>query len=93
VRELRHAVERACIMHPSPLLPASSLFPDAALTLAESTTHASLGEYLRECERRYISGALDSCNGHIGHTAERLGISRKNLWEKMRKLGLGGGHD
>lgn len=88
VRELRHTVERACIMHPSPLLPAAALFPDAAPAQPEGDAQAPLGEYLRECERRYIRGALDACDGHIGHTAERLGISRKNLWEKMRKLGI-----
>ena len=26
----------------------------------------------------------------MGHTAESLGISRKNLWEKMKKLGIAG---
>jgi DNA-binding NtrC family response regulator len=24
----------------------------------------------------------------MGNTAQELGISRKNLWEKMRKLGM-----
>jgi DNA-binding NtrC family response regulator len=31
---------------------------------------------------------LDLCGGHLGRTAQTLGISRKNLWEKMKKLGL-----
>ncbi|NMG73261.1 sigma-54-dependent transcriptional regulator [Aromatoleum diolicum] len=89
VRELKHAVERACIMSAAEWLPPSALFPDADFAPPAGDAQASLGDYLRECERRYIRGALESCGGQIGQTAERLGISRKNLWEKMKKLDLG----
>jgi len=52
---------------------------DAALS-------GNLGRYLEECERCYIESALAQNEGQIARTAERLGISRKNLWEKMRRL-------
>ncbi len=89
VRELRHALERACILSPGEWLTAEALFPDAGLAPPGDDAPASLGDYLRECERRYIRGALEANGGQIGQTAEQLGISRKNLWEKMKKLGLG----
>ena len=89
VRELKHAVERACIMSPAEWLPPAALFPDADFAPPAGDAQASLGDYLRDCERRYIRGALESCGGQIGQTADRLGISRKNLWEKMKKLELG----
>jgi DNA-binding NtrC family response regulator len=38
--------------------------------------------------KRYIESALAQNDGQITRTAERLGISRKNLWEKMRRLEL-----
>lgn len=89
VRELRHAVERACILSAAELLPPDALLPEAGFAPVADDARAPLGDYLRECERRYIASALESTGGQIGVTAERLGISRKNLWEKMKKLGLG----
>jgi DNA-binding NtrC family response regulator len=41
-------------------------------------------------ERDYLTRALARCGNHMGNTALELGISRKNLWEKMRKLGMRG---
>ncbi len=42
-------------------------------------------------ERAYIRRALCECEGRIADTAALLGISRKNLWEKMRKLDIADG--
>ncbi|NMF96323.1 sigma-54 dependent transcriptional regulator [Aromatoleum toluolicum] len=89
VRELKHAVERACIMSPAEWITPAALFPDAEVAPTAGDVQAPLGDYLRECECRYIRGALESCDGHIGRTADLLGISRKNLWEKMKKLDIG----
>lgn len=46
------------------------------------------GLSLREVEREYIRDALAAHGGHVQATADSLGISRKNLWEKRRKHGL-----
>lgn len=48
-----------------------------------------LSDHLQECERAYIRRALSECGGRIVDTAALLGISRKNLWGKMRKLEMG----
>jgi DNA-binding NtrC family response regulator len=45
-----------------------------------------LGDYLQICERDYIRLTLGECSGRICETASLLGISRKSLWHKMRKL-------
>lgn len=37
-------------------------------------------------ERDYLVRALARFDNHMGNTAYELGISRKNLWEKIRKL-------
>ena len=47
---------------------------------------AMLREVIRECERSYIQQSLQRCHGKIAQTAAYLGISRKNLWEKMKRL-------
>ena len=48
--------------------------------------YGTLEQYIRSCERGYIQQALQRCEGQIGNTAAYLGISRKNLWEKMKRL-------
>ena len=40
-------------------------------------------------ERAYIVEALERNHGAVGLTADALGVSRKNLWERMRRLGIG----
>lgn len=44
--------------------------------------------WLSECERDFIVRALGSCQWQIQCCADSLGISRKSLWEKMRKPGI-----
>lgn len=86
VRELRHAIERASI-----LTSGSWLEPETLFEAGEGPPPADNRElscYLQSCEERYIRDALAREDGHLGHTAESLGISRKNLWEKMRKLDI-----
>ncbi len=89
VRELRHCIERATLLHGAQRLSASMLFPDIAAANPEpEAAPESLVDYLRACERRYIRDALNQHHGRIAETAAHLGISRKNLWEKMKKLGV-----
>jgi DNA-binding NtrC family response regulator len=89
LRELRHAIERACILSTSPLLEPMVLFGDGLPREEEGKNgNASLAGYLADCERRYIESVLQESGGQIGKAAARLGISRKNLWEKLRKLGM-----
>ncbi len=64
----------------------AALFGDVSET--EETAPASLADFVSQSERRYIAKTLNACEGHLGHTAAALGISRKNLWEKMKKLHL-----
>ena len=41
---------------------------------------------VEEAERRHIRSALERTGGSVMKTSELLGISRKTLWEKMKKL-------
>jgi DNA-binding NtrC family response regulator len=87
LRELRHSIERACVLSSATTLEPSSLFenwPENALEQANAAD--TLDQYIRDCERGYIQQALQQCHGQIGTTAVHLGISRKNLWEKMKRL-------
>jgi DNA-binding NtrC family response regulator len=86
VRELKHAIERACILMPGDVLGADALFEDGLPAPAIATPDADLSQYLQSCERRYIASALSRHGWRMGDTALALGISRKNLWEKIKKL-------
>ncbi len=87
VRELKHAVERACILSPGPLLGAEAFFGDSLeCGKLDDAISPSLAEYLMACERDYLQVVLERHGWHMTNTAEALGISRKTLWEKMRRL-------
>jgi len=85
IRELKNCLERACIFSPRTTLTITDLFGDAVSDQHEQTTPESLAEFVHACERRYIEQALATNGWRIKETAAVLGITRKNLWEKMRK--------
>lgn len=88
VRELKHAVERACILSPGPVLGADAFFGEGQDVEAEAPASRPLAEYLMDCERDYLRMVLEHHGGHMTHSAEALDITRKTMWEKMRRLGM-----
>ena len=98
IRELKHCLERACILSPKSVISAEMLFGQTWSEASGEPQQASgsidsLNEYLQSCERKYIEEALALNNGRIGDTAASLKISRKNLWQKMKKLQIHGAED
>jgi DNA-binding NtrC family response regulator len=85
IRELKHCLERACILSQQGELDATLLFDELPAS-PQAFTLESLSVYIQDCERKYIENCLRINDGHIARTAAQLGISRKNLWEKMKKL-------
>lgn len=96
VRELKNSLERASLMCDGHLISHDILFERPAPALASQQDLASdLRDYLSECERDFIVRALVASQWQIQICADALGISRKNLWERMRRLGIDkdhGGH-
>ncbi|OLD20759.1 MAG: hypothetical protein AUJ01_03690 [Acidobacteria bacterium 13_1_40CM_3_65_5] len=94
VRELRNVVERAMIFTDGPVLKRSDFPPlgqrDPVPARPRDTKTFGLpkGLTLVDAEREYIRLTLEATDGDIQRTAELLGISRKNLWEKRKKYGL-----
>ena len=92
VRELAHAVERAVVMcNGSEIdlehLPADIVGP-ALPSTASDASFRPLGVAMKEFEKQYLQRALRLATGNKGHVAELLGISRKNLGEKLKAYGL-----
>lgn len=48
----------------------------------------TLKAVIQRAEREHIKLVLSVTEGHRGYAAKLLGISRKNLWEKCRRLGI-----
>jgi len=89
IRELKHCIERACILSDRPKLGPEALFGDAPQhALGVALAGEPLGVHLGGCERHYIGQALALHGWRISDTADALCISRKTLWEKMKKHGI-----
>ena len=92
IRELKHALERACVLTEGRALSPDAVFDRPARTEATgSNTLPALDDYLAESERHYILDALEKHDWQIQLCAAALGISRKNLWQKMRRLNISRG--
>ncbi len=92
VRELEHAIERAIafagqgrILRKEHLVEASPVHKKAMAVPRNLTT---LREAVEAAEKDHIQEILSITNGHKAQAAEILGISRKNLWEKMKNYGI-----
>jgi DNA-binding NtrC family response regulator len=92
IRELKHCLERACILSGNHVISPKELFGDELPSAPTDQTPGiePLNEHLNHCERKHIESSLRSNNGRIIETASALGISRKSLWEKMKKLQIEG---
>ncbi|MBI5366518.1 MAG: sigma-54-dependent Fis family transcriptional regulator [Planctomycetes bacterium] len=92
VRELENAVVRAIalsgtstVLRKDHLIKAQPLL-DPNMKAQKDTR--PLREVVAEAEKRHILHLLDVTGGHKSEAARLLGISRKNLWEKMREYNL-----
>lgn len=89
IRELKHCIERGCILAGRSQLGPEALFGDASVMTSELPASGdTLLAHIDACEKRYVEEALAAHGWRMGETADYLGISRKTLWEKMRKHGI-----
>jgi len=102
VRQLRNEVQRAVAMS----RPGGTIEPEhlsADLTAVPSTSGITatpkairsasvrnLASAVEEIERELIGSALRKTSGNISETARVLGLTRRGLYLKMRRLGLDG---
>jgi DNA-binding NtrC family response regulator len=100
VRQLRNEVQRAVAMS----LPGGTIEPEhlsADLTAPPASSSANAGSSLtlpvgnlaaavEQIEREMIRSTLSRTSGNISETARVLGLTRRGLYLKMRRLGLEG---
>ncbi len=94
VRELEHAIQRAVVLAQGKEIDLEHLPPDIVGKSTPSPAADAPGSLrplaiaAKEFEREYLLRALALAEGRKARAAEYLGISRKNLWEKLRAHGL-----
>jgi two-component system response regulator AtoC len=90
VRELKNIIERASVLAPDQEIKVDDLPAD----LLEANEYKEAGESflisdaVAKTEKQMLLKALAHTKGKKGEAAELLGISRKNLWEKMKLYGM-----
>jgi len=93
VRQLENVLARAVIASRGRTILLEHLDVDEVVDPAipapgDLTESLPLRALLAEVERRAIHRALLACDGNRTRTAERLGISRRQLFDKIREYGL-----
>jgi DNA-binding NtrC family response regulator len=99
VRELENCIARAVILSKGSLIgladvPERVRSRDAPARLGTGEKHLlalpEQGLSIREMERELVISTLEICSGNKTLAADRLGISRKALYEKMERYGIEG---
>ena len=91
LQELSNLIEQLTVLYPGQRIREHQLPPleDAPLHVGTQFEKIQVGIPLRDAvadfERRYILRVLESLGGQKGRAAEVLGISRKVLWEKLKR--------
>jgi DNA-binding NtrC family response regulator len=90
VRELRNAMERAAVLVRRAVVTAADLdFLDASNPSPETDWLAgTLPDAVTRVERAMIRRALEQAGGNRAQAAERLGIRRQLLYDKIARYGL-----
>jgi len=90
VRELESTIERAVILCKGTKIQPVDLNPEIlnSSPVSYDVEKKVIRNEIMELEKQRIVHALDKTSFHRGKAAKRLGINRKTLYRKMKKLGL-----
>ncbi len=86
VRELANVIERAVIVAESERLEPADL-PEVVRAAVKTGQRGARRQTLAELEADYIDETLSAAGGNKSEAARLLGISRKNLYEKLARYG------
>jgi len=89
VRELRSTIERAALLTAGELVAPSALPAHVLEQPATLWAGRDRRPTLKDVEIAYLRYVLDAVGGNQTRAAAVLGISRKALWEKRRRYGIG----
>ena len=91
VRELQNCMERAAIVARGDMVGADDLLLFEAPGEASTQSHALEGDLdseLARIEREFLVKALKDSGGVQARAAEKLGITERSLWHRIKKLAI-----
>lgn len=86
VRELKHILERAFLLCQNNLITQRELPEELVPKGVTSSNHIDFKKCREILEQELILRTLRECKGRKGEAAKKLGISRKTLWQKLKKM-------
>jgi two-component system NtrC family response regulator len=97
IRELENTIHRAAILCKTKTIESENL-PDKISKKSNSNVSASSlnslpfkeakEKVITEFELNYIKSVLKECNGVVSRAAAKMGMHKKNLYEKFDKYGI-----
>ncbi len=87
-RELRNLMERASVLCRGPQITPDDLPKEINQQQAKENVGFNLAKNIALAEQACLRNALNHCGNNRTETAKLLGISRKNLWEKMKSYSM-----
>ena len=84
IRELRHTIERAIILCDSSKLSVENLMLNEPASKNNLVSNKNSALTLKDMEIQIINSTLFECNGNYSEAAEKLGISRQTLYNKLK---------
>lgn len=97
IRELENAVHRSSILCKSKIIEPENLPEEITNKFSNEIKFSDLQDIsfksakekvITEFERNYLQQILNECDGVISKAAERIGMHKKNLHEKLNKYGI-----
>ncbi|MCS7149687.1 MAG: sigma-54 dependent transcriptional regulator [Caldimicrobium sp.] len=88
VRELKHIMERAILLSRDNLITIKDLPEELWINSNVNVTEMDYHQCKEMIERELIFKTLKECKGKRSEAAKKLGISRKTLWQKIKKFDL-----
>ncbi|MBU1276099.1 MAG: sigma 54-interacting transcriptional regulator [Proteobacteria bacterium] len=93
VRELRNTLERYMAFGNLDFMPAGTDQAQVPNDSSQASEESDLRTVLMQAEKQIIVRSLIKYNWNRSHTAAALGLPRKTLFRKMKKLGIAEGAD
>jgi len=88
VRELENILEQAAVSASNNKIEVKNLTISEDKTFLDDCLGNTNGMSLKDLERKYILKVLETTNGNKKKAAEKLGIDRKTLYNKLSEFGL-----
>jgi len=87
-RELRNLMERASVLSSGPVIYPDDLPTELCSLNSGIDVGFNLADNIAVAEQLCLKKALKHCDGNRTKSADLLGISRKNLWEKLKTYSI-----